>query len=813
MVWKNFIHYLINKYLKNYIERLDYEKLDLSLKNGHVLLDNLRLKPEALAYFNIPATVAVGYIERLQVTIPWMHLNTKSTEVHIDGLYLLIVPKKELSQDLNEIYSDKMARVQQKLENLRKSSSDNANPQNKETPFVEKMRLQVMQNLIITIQNVHISYEMKSSAKLGHPFSFGLTLHYLELRIKEMKSLSFYWNTKCKSRLDMPFKDVVEELKSKIAKDSYIPKDADMNYILRPVTLDMECTVTLRPKESYYERSRVYCDIQVEQVSIHVNPEQISDVLAFIKVQKYTTFYDRCREYRLLLLQESIGNEPLTQEQKERINFLEKKLDVFNMAYIRFKMEEEANLLYPPMEDKNGNQGQLETSQMPGSPSTSVNSRQRRWKPLSKVKSGFNHFNKIIDHVKTTIVTTTAAPFLQNEQEYVYEDLPKVDVEVTLSKADLNIISSNTNIKSKTTEQKDETIIYICVTDIWTTIKRMSVSRSIECMIDLQTVNIYGMKSNNGERPILITGVTSSFSPFVHVEFELFPADKKSDYRLYLVIEPLKVFYDVPTVNFIVQCFGTNRSYNLQPQTQIKQSSNAVMEHNALLKKVFDINMNFKGVSLLLPQYNVSQQNISTIRIQFDDMNLKSYLDKNNDNDMHSLFPDNLEERQFYAKYKFELSNLRIVYMDSNKNRLYILRRTPLIDINFYKCIYSHHEYLAKWRIGTKIAMGDIQLSKTTLTKLMPHLEFLPLLFSNLAIIIRRINRYFVIFSRHTSSISDMTIYNCCLQFLMHPKTSFRTDAHISVLRSKDTSITEKNAIITLNNPTIIRRILSTTKQ
>jgi hypothetical protein len=68
MVWKNFIHYLINKYLKNYIERLDYEKLKLSLKNGqsfflffrfvdsfsvsliigNVLLENLRLKPEAL---------------------------------------------------------------------------------------------------------------------------------------------------------------------------------------------------------------------------------------------------------------------------------------------------------------------------------------------------------------------------------------------------------------------------------------------------------------------------------------------------------------------------------------------------------------------------------------------------------------------------------------------------------------------------------------------------------------------------------------------------------------------------------------------
>jgi len=34
MVLKNFIHYLINKYLKNYIERFDYEKVKLNLKSG-----------------------------------------------------------------------------------------------------------------------------------------------------------------------------------------------------------------------------------------------------------------------------------------------------------------------------------------------------------------------------------------------------------------------------------------------------------------------------------------------------------------------------------------------------------------------------------------------------------------------------------------------------------------------------------------------------------------------------------------------------------------------------------------------------------
>ena len=63
-------------------------------------------------------------------------------------------------------------------------------------------------------------------------------------------------------------------------------------------------------------------------------------------------------------------------------------------------------------------------------------------------------------------------------------------------------------------------------------------------MIDLQTVQIFGMYCNNRQPPVLMTGISPSSSPFVHAEFELFPADKKSDYRLYLVIEPLKIFHD-----------------------------------------------------------------------------------------------------------------------------------------------------------------------------------------------------------------------------------------------------------------------------
>ncbi|CAF3256620.1 unnamed protein product, partial [Rotaria sp. Silwood2] len=118
-----------------------------------------------------------------------------------------------------------MRRVQRKVDNLRKAALNNKKLDEKETTFIERMRLQIMQNLEITVRNLHISYETISTTKLGHPFSFGLTIHHLEMTtttnrqpigiikenslMKEMHSLSLYWNTKCKSRIDMSFDDVV----------------------------------------------------------------------------------------------------------------------------------------------------------------------------------------------------------------------------------------------------------------------------------------------------------------------------------------------------------------------------------------------------------------------------------------------------------------------------------------------------------------------------------------------------------------------------------------------------------------------------
>ncbi|CAF5035277.1 unnamed protein product, partial [Rotaria sp. Silwood1] len=133
------------------------------------------------ADLNLPVAVAVGYLEKLSLTIPWMNLHSNSTKVHVDGLYILIVPKNEFGQDLTEYHANKMRRVQRKVDDLRKSMLENKKLDEKEMTFFERMRLQIMKNIELVVENLHISYESKSTTKLGHPFSFGLTFRYLKL--------------------------------------------------------------------------------------------------------------------------------------------------------------------------------------------------------------------------------------------------------------------------------------------------------------------------------------------------------------------------------------------------------------------------------------------------------------------------------------------------------------------------------------------------------------------------------------------------------------------------------------------------------
>lgn len=61
-------------------------------------------------------------------------------------------------------------------------------------------------------------------------------------------------------------------------------------------------------------------------------------------------------------------------------------------------------------------------------------------------------------------------------------------------------------------------------------------------VLDLGSIEIYGLKSHE-ERPLILSPSSKSSNAQIHIEFELAPIDKTSDYRFVLLIEPMTIVY------------------------------------------------------------------------------------------------------------------------------------------------------------------------------------------------------------------------------------------------------------------------------
>ncbi|CAF5186682.1 unnamed protein product [Rotaria magnacalcarata] len=184
MVFEKLVVHLLEKYLSEYIENFDSKKLKIDVWSGNVVLENLYLKPNALADLDLPLTIIVGHLKKLTLQVPWKNLYTHPTKLTIDGLYVLVIPKIEIEynakQAEKERHEAKMKEVD-KIEQIQKDKEDQKNIKKVEKDndtFGARLKLQIIQNLELSIHNIHIVYEDRTT-KPSHPFAFGITLNYI----------------------------------------------------------------------------------------------------------------------------------------------------------------------------------------------------------------------------------------------------------------------------------------------------------------------------------------------------------------------------------------------------------------------------------------------------------------------------------------------------------------------------------------------------------------------------------------------------------------------------------------------------------
>lgn len=171
---------LLNRVLGMYVRNFDPKQLSIGIWGGDVKLRNLELRKEALDQLHLPLNVVEGHLGELTLSIPWSNLRGKPVRVSIEDVFVLAAPKKDAEYDADEEDRRANAVKIEKLENAelmkeRNTEGLSQEEQQKHQSFTASLTTAIIDNLQISVKNIHIRYEDSISAP-GHPFAVGLTL-------------------------------------------------------------------------------------------------------------------------------------------------------------------------------------------------------------------------------------------------------------------------------------------------------------------------------------------------------------------------------------------------------------------------------------------------------------------------------------------------------------------------------------------------------------------------------------------------------------------------------------------------------------
>ncbi|KAG0050250.1 hypothetical protein BGZ83_004992 [Gryganskiella cystojenkinii] len=248
---------LLNRFIGPYVTNLNVNQLNIAIWSGDVKLTNLRLKKDALDKFSLPVDVVEGYLGELTLSIPWSNLKNKPVKVYINNVYLLCVPKGESDYDADEEAARAQALKEDRLANAEllstKPTTGMDDEEKKNATFLNQLITKVVDNLQVSINNIHVRYEDKLSDP-QHPFSAGLTLSQLSAvstdgewvptfihdeantihKLATLDSLAMYWNTDSRSLAGKGMDEALKAFVGLIAKAEHVPDEHQ--YILKPVS-------------------------------------------------------------------------------------------------------------------------------------------------------------------------------------------------------------------------------------------------------------------------------------------------------------------------------------------------------------------------------------------------------------------------------------------------------------------------------------------------------------------------------------------------------------------------------------------------
>ena len=325
---------LLNRFLGMYVKNFDAKQLNVGIWNGDVKLRDLELRREALDQLKLPVNVVEGHLGQLTMSIPWANLRGKPVRVSIDEVFLLAAPKEDAEYNEEEEARRAHDVKMEKLENAellkqRNSEGMSQEEQQKNQSFVESLTTAIVDNLQVSVKNIHIRYEDSISAP-GHPFSLGLTLEefsavstdenwrpsYIQStsgtthKLAVLGALAFYWNTDASlfgsgkgqqvgaEAQGTEHGDMIEKFRTSLKEHQ------NHQFILKPVSgrAALELDKTGKP-----DRPKVKARLLFQELGFVLDDAQYRDALMLVDLFHY---FIRHQEYKKLQPKQTPKEDP-----------------------------------------------------------------------------------------------------------------------------------------------------------------------------------------------------------------------------------------------------------------------------------------------------------------------------------------------------------------------------------------------------------------------------------------------------------------------------------------------------------------------
>lgn len=318
---------LLNRFLGMYVKNFDPTQLKVGIWSGDVKLRNLELRKEALDQLKLPINVMEGHLGELTLVIPWSNLRGAPVKVFIEDVFLLASPKEEAAYDEEEEERRKQRLKMEKLDSaelLKERSQEGLSPEEekKSQSFTESLVTKIVDNLQVTVKNIHVRYEDSISAP-GHPFALGITLAEFSAvstdegwkptfiqnstksthKLATLGALAIYWNTDTTllgpgrevgdEEHDMPHDNMIKTFKEMIGNGDSSPA-ADHQYILKPVSGQAKIELD---KTGDIHVPKFKSTLLFDEIGVVLDDDQYRDGLMMVDLFHY---FIRHQEYKKL---------------------------------------------------------------------------------------------------------------------------------------------------------------------------------------------------------------------------------------------------------------------------------------------------------------------------------------------------------------------------------------------------------------------------------------------------------------------------------------------------------------------------------